>query len=243
VDAGQVQIFLKTLTSLRIADYVQDVVTASGLQNFGLATPTRQITLRRTVGDTNSAIVQLMFGTTTNNQTFTKRGDEDFVYAVNPADALQLALPGDCFRTHNVWSFSETNVAQVTVHQNGKTRQLTRGGTNDWSIAAGSQGIIVPQAVEETVHRLGDLNVLFWVGRKFTDADIGLTPNSQSVTVELKTGEKYTVDFGRETTLPSLKTQSPLAVVTLEGERWAFIFPPLLARLVEESLTIPADAP
>ncbi|HEX4350685.1 MAG TPA: DUF4340 domain-containing protein, partial [Verrucomicrobiae bacterium] len=186
----------------------------------------------------------LMFGaTSTNNQIYAKRGDEDFVYAVKLDDTYQLTLPGDCFRTHNIWSFSETNVAQVTVRQNGKVRQLVRNGTNDWAIAAGSQGIITPMAVEETVHRLGDLNALFWVGRKFTDPDIGLTTNSLSLTVELKTGEKYSVDLGRQVPLASLRTQSPLAAVTLDGERWAFIFPPLLARLIDESLTIPADAP
>jgi len=243
VDPGQVQMFIKTLTSLRIADFAQDVVTASGLQNFGLAAPSQQIILRAAAGDTNSPGVQLMFGASTNSQIYAKRGDEDFVYAVNLADTTQLTLPGDCFRTPNIWSFSETNVAQVTVRQNGKVRQLVRNGTNDWSIAAGSQGMIIPEAVEETVHRLGDLNVLYWYGRNFTDQNIGLTTNSLSITVELKSGEKYSVDFGQQVPLPSLKTQAPFAVVTLEGERWSFIFPPLLARLIEESLIIPADTP
>ena len=50
VDASQVEVLLKTLTGLRIADFAQDVVTASGLQNFGLATPTRQVTLRAAAG-------------------------------------------------------------------------------------------------------------------------------------------------------------------------------------------------
>jgi len=246
VDADRVQGFIKTLTSLRIADFAQDVVTASGLQNFGLATPTRQITLRSAAGDTNSVVVQVLFGATnTTSQIYVKRGDEDFVYAVKVADMGQLTLPGDCFRTQNIWSFSETNVAQVTVRRNGKTRQLVRNGTNDWSLAAG-QGIINPLAVEETVHRLGDLNALIWVGRmgsKITAPDIGLTTNGLSITTELKTGEKYTVDFGIQEWLASLNTQTPLAVVTLDGERWAFLFPPLLYRLIDESLTIPADTP
>lgn len=235
--------FIRTLAGLRIADFVQDVNTASGLQNYGLANPSRQVTLRSVVGDTNSVIAQILFGGTTTNEVYVKRADEDSVYALGLGDLNALSLPGDYFRSHRVWSFSETNVAQITLRQNGKLRQMIRTGTNDWSLAAGSQGMIIPAAVEETVHRLGDLTALAWIGRKFSDTDVGLGTNNLAVTVELKSGEKYSVDFGKEVLLPSLKTQTPLAVVTLDGERWAFIFPPVLAPLVGEALTIPADAP
>jgi hypothetical protein len=34
-----------------------------------------------------------------------------------------------------------------------------------------------------------------------------------------------------------------LAVVTLAGERWAFIFPRVVCQLVDENFTIPVDAP
>jgi len=246
VDASQVQVLIRTLAGLRIADFVQDVVTASGLQGFGLATPSRQITLRAAAGDTTSVVAQLLFGgsNTNNNQIYVKRGDEDFVYAMSPDNMGQLLLPGDYYRDHRVWSFSETNVAEVTLHQNGKIRQMIRNGTNDWSLAAGSQGMITPPAVEETVHRLGQLTVMAWIGRKFNSLeDIGITTNSLSVTVELKTGEKYSVDFGKEVHLPSQNQSTALATVTLEGARWAFVFPPLLCQLVAESLTIPPDAP
>lgn len=242
VDGELVQSFIHTLAGLRIADFVQDVNTASGLQNYGLANPSRQITLRPAVGDTNRVIAHLLFGDTSTNEVYVKRGDEDFVYALALGDFRALSLPGDYFRTHRVWSFSETNVAQVTVRQNGKMRQMIRTGTNEWSIAAGSQGIITPPAIEETVHQLGDLSVLAWIGRKYPDSEVGLSTNNLSLTVELKSGEKYSVDFGIKYPL-SATTQTPLAVVTLEGERWAFVFPPLLAQLIEESLTIPADAP
>jgi hypothetical protein len=42
------------------------------------------------------------------------------------------------------------------------------------------------------------------------------------------------VDFGTE--LPS---QTALAAVTLDGERWALIFPPVLYQFVLNYLTIP----
>ena len=185
------------------------------------------------MGDTNRVIAQLLFGATTNNQTYVKRGDEEFVYAL-PQDRLGvLSLSGDYFRVRRIWSFSETNVAQVTLRQNGKTRQMIRTGTNEWSLAAGSQGIINnPPAVEETIHRLGELSASAWWGRKFNEAeDVGLTSNSLSVTIELKSGEKYSVAFGKEVRVPSMNTSTAMAVVTLDGERWAFVFPPALCQI------------
>jgi hypothetical protein len=43
------------------------------------------------------------------------------------------------------------------------------------------------------------------------------------------------VDFGAE--LPSSHTA--LAAVTLDGERWAFVFPPVLYQFVLSYLTLP----
>ena len=48
-----------------------------------------------------------------------------------------------------------------------KRGSLIRTGTNQWSLAAGSQGIIDPPAVEETVHRLGQLTAAGWIGRNY----------------------------------------------------------------------------
>jgi hypothetical protein len=49
------------------------------------------------------------------------------------------------------------------------------------------------------------------------------------------------VDFGVGVVLP--QGQSALAAVTLDGERWAFLFPPALYQLVLSYLTIPANVP
>ncbi len=251
VEAGQkfplnqeeVARFIRAVAGLRITDFVQDVVTASGLQSFGLTSPTREITLRSAVEDTNSIIAQLRFGSASTNEVYVKRADEDFVYGVGLEDFERVRLPGDYFRANRVWTFAETNVARVTLRQNGKTRQLLRNGTNDWSLAAGSQGIIDSPAVEEAVYRLTQLSVLAWIGRSFKDEEVGVGTNGLSVTLELKSGDKYAVEFGREELLPPQQTPTVLAVVTLDGERWAFVFPPLLCQLVAESLTIPASSP
>ncbi|MGO8836067.1 MAG: DUF4340 domain-containing protein [Limisphaerales bacterium] len=239
-DAENVQLFLKALAGLRVAEFVKDVVTAPDLPTYGLAPPVRQITLGSVVGDTNSVLVQLSFGTNQNNKVFVRRADEDFVYAVTAEDFNRLPEAAWEFRERRIWSFNETDVAQITIHQGGKTRQIVRTGPNKWSLAPGSQGMINPLAIEETAHRLGELTAAGWVARNVTEPEkFGLKPESLSLTIELKNGAKYTVDFGAE--LPS--SQTALALVTLEDERWAFVFPPTLYQLVTYCLTIPASVP
>ncbi len=239
-DAENVQLFLKTLAGLRVAEFVKDVVTPADLQGFGLATPARQIILRATLGDTNSTLVHLLLGATETNRILAKLADEDFIYALKSDDLARLPEFGWEFRDRRLWNFSETNVAQITLRQNGKTRQLVRTAENKWSLAPGSQGIINPPAIEETVHRLGELTAGGWVGRNLSAPEkYGLDTNKLSLAIELKAGEKLAVDFGAE--LP--QSQTALAAVTLDGERWAFIFPPVLYQFVTTYLTIPSNAP
>ena len=237
-DADSVQALLKLLGGFRISEFVKDVVTPADLQGFGLDAPDRQITLRTVEGETNRLLARLLFGRGT-NQVFVKRADEEFVYALPAAELKRLPENGWEFRDRQIWRFSETNVIQVTLHQGGKTRQLIRNALNSWSLAPGSQGIINPPAIEETLHRLGELTAAGWVGRNVNAPEkYGLNPENLSLTVELKTGEKYTLDFGME--LPS---QTALAAVTLNQERWVFVLSPALYHFVAGYLTIPANAP
>jgi hypothetical protein len=69
-------------------------------------------------------------------------------------------------------------------------------------------------------------------------ADYGLKPGNLSITVTLKNNQSYTVDFGTP-----LSGQTSLAAVTLDGQRWVFIFPPALYQLVMSYLAIPAGVP
>ena len=238
-DAENVEQFIKLLAGFRVAEFVQDVVTQPDLQAYGLAAPTNQIILRSAAGDTNAVIAQLWFGSMQTNEIFVRRADEDFIYGLAPTDFNNLnALYGASweFRDRRIWDFDGTNVATITLHQNGKTRQIIHNGLNQWSLAPGSQGIINPPALEETAYRLGKLTAYYWVGRNITEPDkYGLNTNNLQITAELKNGEKHTVDFGME--LPA--AQTALAAVTLDGERWAFVFPPVVYQFVLSYLTIP----
>ena len=239
-DAENVRLYLKALASLRVAEFVKDVVTLPDLPTYGLAAPPRQIILRSVAGQTNSVIVQLSFGTNQNNEVFVRRADEDFVYALAAGDLIGLPDAAWEFRDRRIWNFSETDVAQITIHQNGKARQIIRNGPNKWALAPSSQGIVNPPALEETTHRLGELTAVGWMARNVTAPEIyGLTTNNLQITVELKNGEKQRVDFGAE----SPQAHTAAAAVMLDGERWVFVFPPVLYQFVSTYLTIPANTP
>ena len=236
-DAENVAAFLKLLAGFRVTEFVKDLNTAADLQGFGLTKPARTITLRAVAGDTNNLLAQLQFGAVETNRVFVKRAGEDFVYALAVAEMNRLPEHGWEFRDRRLWSFSETNVAQVALRQGGRTRQLLRTGTNAWALATGSPGTINSPAIEEAVHRLGTLTVAGWVGRNInTPEKYGLHPDNLQITVELKSGEKYTVDFGAEL------SRTALAAVTLAGERWAFVFPVAPFQLVATYLTIPPNS-
>jgi hypothetical protein len=118
---------------------------------------------------------------------------------------------------------------------------LLRLGANSWSVAAGSQGlsIVNPLGVDETVHRLGQLYCDGWIARNMTRPEqYGFGTNNLQLVIELKSGEKLALDFGAQ--IP--QKQTVIAAVTLEGERWAFEFPPALLALVAQYLTIPAPS-
>lgn len=238
-DTDSVEQFIKLLAGVRVAEFVKDVVTAPDLAAYGLAAPQLQISLRSKVGDSNAVLADLAFAVQTNG-IFVHRADEDFIYSITPADFNQLPQAGWELRDRRIWSFNETNVAQITLRQNGKTRVMIRNGINKWSLAPGSQGIIYPPELEESAHRLGELTALGWVARNVTEPEkFGLTPDKLEITVELTSGEKLSVAFGTE--LP--KAHTALAAVTLDGERWAFVFPPVLYQFVTSYLTIPANVP
>ena len=236
-DAARVQDFVTLLRSLRVAKFVKDYNTAQDLQNFGLTTPERQIVLRSGTGDATNSTVQLLFSAAQTNEVYVKRADEPYVYALPVTEVTRLPENDWEFRERRLWNFSETNVAQLTLKQNGKTRQVVRTGKEKWTLTAG-QGMVDPVGLEQSAQFLGDLAVLGWFNRNPTSPEkYGLNTNNLQITVELKSGEKYTVDFGLEI------SQTALAAFTLDGERWVGILPPAIYQLAATYLTIPASTP
>jgi hypothetical protein len=237
-DAANVRQFIETLRGLRVADFVKDVVTAPDLLAYGFEKPSREIILRSAIGDSNAVIAQLDFAATTNG-IFVRRADEDFIYSITPEDFNRLPEAGWEFRDRQIWNFSAGDVAQITLHQDGKTRIMVRDSADKWSLAAGS-GIINGKYIEDTATALGGLAAFAWLGRDVAEPEkFGLDTNKLQIIFELKNGEKHSVDFGAE--IP--KWQTAVAAVTLDGEQWAFLFPPGLYQFVLSYLTIPANVP
>ena len=239
VDATNVQVLIQTLAGMHISQFVKAAVTAPDLPQYGLDKPKMEITLRSAVGDTNAPIVQLFFGTNQDNQVYVRRADEDFIYAITAEDFNRIPVWGWEFRDRQIWNFNVADVTEITLHENGRTRQILHDGRNKWSLAPGSQGIINAPAIEETTYRFGQLETPGWVTRGLPHPEkLGFKPDNLSVTFELKDGRKFSVDFGAE--LPS---HTALAAVTLDGERWTFVFPPVLYQFVTSYLVIPPNTP
>jgi hypothetical protein len=242
VDPGMVQYLIQTLAGMRVSGFEKDVVTPADLASHGLAKPWRQIILRSAIGDTNAVIAHLLFGNVYTNEVFIQRSDEAFIYAISPEDFTKLPEgPAWQLRDRRIWNFSETNVTQVTIRQKGKTLQLIHNGPNQWSVAAGSQGVVNPPGVEETVHDLGNLDADAWMARGATiPPGFGFKPDNLSLTLTLKNGQSYQVDFGAPL---AGQTFYSYAAVTLDGQRWVFLFDAALYQMVSSYLTIPSNVP
>ena len=239
-DADNVRLFIKTLASLRIADFVREAVTKTDLTNYGVAKPQREIILRSKAEDTNAVLAELDFGAmqTNDNEVFVQCAGEDAIYAVTVRDFNQL--PGESweFRDRRIWNFKVDDVARITIHQGGNTRQIAHNGPGKWSLVVGSQGFIEGKYIEQTAQMFHDLAAAAWVARNYAEPEqLGFSTNNLQITFELKNGERETVDFGLGIKLAQEETA--LAAVTLDGERWAFLFPLALYQLVLSYFTIP----
>ena len=236
-DAGLMKEFLATLGELEVVQFIKDVVT--DFSSYGLAPPSRQITLSASVtnaaGPTNQVLVQLDFGTNQADRVFVRRADENSVYAVASSAVQRLPQIGFQLRDRRIWSFAATNVNSLTVKLRGQAHKLVRNEAQQWVLAPGSQGTVNIFAVDELLHRLGELSAEVWVGRG-TDklAEYGFAEAAHELVLEVVMGEKtesLTVAFGRAS--PTLR---PYASVTLDGQPTLFEFPLMLYGIYREAL-------
>jgi hypothetical protein len=241
-DAGLVKDFFSALNTLRIIEFI-DVVIEPDLPNYGLASPTLRYSLRTAPADspggrTNALIAEVSLGTNAAGKAFARRSDESFVYGITSNAFQRLPSAARQLRDRAIWDFSTNDIARVIIHQQGKERQIRRNGPYNWSLT--TPGVLKNDlAVEEVVRGLCQLTAVAWAAQGGHDrAAYGFTDKGFQITLELKSGDKKTVEFGGEA--PS---GCPYAMVTLDGSPWVFEFPLALARDVAGYLTIPADVP
>jgi len=231
---------VRTLSELQVADFVKDSVSDTLLPQYpqyGLAKPDRQFIIAWAPSATaTNAPTIIDFGVNTNNQVFARRIGEESVYGITPADFEALPSASWQMRDRHIWSFDVTNVAHITIQQEGKTREIVHKGTNGWALAPGSSGMINDSAIDNTVRELGHLTAFSWVGHGADKlAGFGIDPKLYQLTIELKTGEKLSFQLGNHTRLGSA-----YASVLLNGEPWIFEFPPDVLPSVAFSLSIPS---
>ena len=241
-DSGLVRELLSTLDALPIVEFTKDVVIASDLPAFGLASPVREYVLKSAMaqpadGTTNTVIAAVAFGTNQADKVFARRADESFIYAVRLADFQRLPSAGWQMRDRQIWHFSTNDVVGAVIREHGRLRRIVRNGPHNWSLAPGSQGIINDLAVEETVSGLCQLAAVSWLARgEASRPRFGLTEPSREITLELKNGDKASVQFCGEAA-----ARLPCAAVTLDGELWVFQFPAWLYEYVQRYLSVPPN--
>jgi hypothetical protein len=237
-DAGNVQDLFTILTAAPIIGFVKDVVNPPDLADFGLASPLRRFILSpKAIHSTVVVSNEVCFGLSTNqpDKVFAKRTDESSVYAISTNDFARLPPVGWQMRERKLWHFTEDDIAQVTIRQNGKTRQLIRKERYKWSPAAGTQGVVDELPTEETVRGLVQASAVVWVERGEQDrVRFGFSEKGLQITLELKGGDKVTIEFGGEA--PSTNAY---AEVTFDGQIWILEFPWMLFRDVLSYLSIP----
>ncbi len=238
-DSVLVRDLLANLSGMQIVEFTKDVVTPIDFTNYGLATPVSRYILKapQPGSSTNVILADLNFGTTEGDRVFVRRADETSVYAVKKTDFERLPVAPVQMRERQIWSFSESEVSQLTIRQRGKIRQIVRKGQHNWTLAAGSQGIINDLAIEESVRPLCRLAAAAWVGRGEQGRErYGLGENCLQLTLELKSGENRTVFFGG-----AAPNEGAYGGVLLEGEFWIFEYSSAFYRFVNLYLSIPTD--
>jgi hypothetical protein len=242
-DAMLTASLLSRLTNMAIVTFVNDVVNAADLPEYGLATPLSRILLKSkcsgTDGSTNRLVTEVDFGTGTNSQdkVFAKRSDESFVYAISTNDFVHLPSASWELRDRKLCHFSQDDVTGLTLRQRGRICQMIHKGPLSWTFAPGSQGIVNDAAIEETIRGVVQISAIVWVARgEQSRAAYGFTADGYRLTLELKNGEKFDLEFGREA--PS---GDVYASVILEGQPWILEFPWMLFRDVASYLPLSAS--
>jgi hypothetical protein len=239
-DAILVDELIGNLSGMQVTEFVKDSVPEVELPRYGFAPPVCEFILNPAATNstgqfTNPVIGELQFGTNQENKVFARQVGESFVYAISPADLEELPSASWQMRERRLWHFREDQVASITLQEGGATRKILHNGPEAWSLAPGSQGMINVGGVEEAAHLLGQLAAVLWVEHGGQNRErFGFKPDGLQLTIELKTGEKFNVEFGGEAS-PGI----PYASVMLDNEPWIFAFPPGAYQYVQLYLSKP----
>jgi hypothetical protein len=241
-DSLLMQEFLGNLRQIQIVDFVKDVV--ADFSDYGLEPPARRVTLNRRVnseqGGTNQVLAQIDLSAKQAESMviMARRWDERSVYALSYPEVTRAPQGAFELRDRRVWNFAPGNVTAVTVSQKGNTRQWVRHPGRGWS-----QNEILNAAMEEILHRLGQLRALAWVERGETRMGLfGFGEMDFQIDLELAVDKKtqnLTIHFGKLSPRGNY-----YAALRLPGdsERTIFEFPALLFSDIWRELTVSLES-
>jgi hypothetical protein len=192
-DPVLVRNFLGGLTELEVVEFDSFVVT--DFAKFGLSPPARQYALKTsqtngTGGTTNRLLVQLDLGgviqeTNGAAKVYARRTDETALYQLSLGEVQRLPRAAYQLRDRRLWNFTTNQVVSVTSVYQGKATKILRSPEGVWSLA--TPGMINNTlAVEEAVHRLGELRVVSWLDRGADRAGLlGITDTHHKLAIEV----------------------------------------------------------
>jgi hypothetical protein len=239
-DAAVVRDLVLSLGALDVLDFVKDVVT--DFSAYGLAKPLRQYALKSTVTNasglvTNVLLAHIDLGTNAGDRVYVRRADEDSVYTVPLGSVLRLPQSLYQVRDRRIWNFASSNVTAVTAREGDRTMAFTRDAKGEWT--NGDQSAPNLLAVEETLHRLGEMRATQWVARGADKKAVyGFAATGRRLEIEVAGGErpqKLTLEVGALS-----PRRQAYAAVQLEGETVIFEMPADVFDLLTYAFKLPA---
>jgi hypothetical protein len=231
-----VALFMTNLANLEILDLVREVPSEDDLKALGFGTPIASYALYDTITNslgllTNVLMTRIDFGTNQVDTIFVRRSDESPIYLTRLSDMLALPKRVLDLRDRTVWRFESSNIVSLTITNKGQSGLLGRGQNGQWSGDA-----VLNAAIDETLHRLGELEAISWVARGAQRLKLfGITENSYAIKIDLaqdgKTESHY-LAFGNAS-----PARNVYASTILPGETEPVIFevsPILYQQLIEQ---------
>jgi hypothetical protein len=243
-DPQLMQDFLERLARLEVIRFEKDAV--ADFTPYGLVQPIREYLFQTTVTNagvlTNQTVVQAAFGSSPTNEidkVFCRRSDENSVYVVS-REALSLPSAAFELRDRRLWSFDSSNVVGITVVQREAKKQFVRDPvTHTWV----KDDAIMTAAIDDVLHRLGELQADFWWGKGEPAAKrFGTSPSNYQIYLDVNQNDdkhQLALAFGH---VASSGQQIYAAIVLEEGQPVIFKFPALLFQDISHYLNIPPPA-
>ena len=152
-DGPWVRETFKRFMGLRIDDFLDDLGTDPG--RYGLDQPAREYSFY--LGKSNASpalLTRLSVGTPLGEgrRLSIRRSDEPGIYGIAAGDLQILPVSAPQFRD---WNLNPSNIVQIEIHQQGRTRTLRRNSLGRWDGVIAVQGVLPDPAIDEGLYRIG----------------------------------------------------------------------------------------